>query len=166
MLLRASAPSRAGVAVRIAVTVGLAAAAVAAAPSGAAVNARNYTRTATQACLTALPNAVAGLPPTTPPVPPMLFVQALAGHDISTSGGVGPRPRAHRQLGIWYGDKGYQGIILSFFSSVDDARMSLKALAGLYGQAHPERRRRLGSKTSAEPKCAPDRTSLSALRTW
>ncbi|HUJ92875.1 MAG TPA: hypothetical protein VLW05_09255 [Gaiellaceae bacterium] len=62
----------------------------------------------------------------------MLFVYALAGHDISSEG-VGPRPRAHRQLGVWYGDGRYQGIILSFFKSVDDARASLKTLAWLYG---------------------------------
>src|SRR5438309_439829 len=80
---------------------------------GAAAKASVYTLAATRSCLSALPNAVAGLPPTTPPVPPMLFVYALAGHDISTSEGVGPRPRAHRQLGVWYGAGRYQGIILS-----------------------------------------------------
>jgi|GEM_PF-3539376 len=100
---------------------------------GAVAKAPFYSLVATQSCLTALPNAVAGLPPTTPPVPPTLFVYALAGHDISTSEGVGPRPRAHRQLGVWYGDRGYQGIILSFFKSVDNARASLKTLAWLYG---------------------------------
>jgi hypothetical protein len=92
-----------------------------------------YARGATQSCFMALPNTVAGLPPTTPPVPPTLFVYALAGHDISTAEGFGPRPRAHRQLGVWYGDKQYQGIILSFFKSAEDARASLKTLAWLYG---------------------------------
>src|SRR6266699_2375878 len=85
-----------------------------------------YTRAATQSCLTALPNAVAGLPPTTPPIPPRLFIYTLVREDVSTWGVGQPRPRAHRQLGVWYGDKTYQGIILSFFKNVDDARASLK----------------------------------------
>lgn len=101
--------------------------------AGAAAKAPVYTLFATQSCLTALPNAVTGLPPTTPPVPPRLFVYALAGHDISTSEGIGSRPRAHRQLGVWYGNVRYQGIILSFFKSIDDARASMKTLAWLYG---------------------------------
>lgn len=99
---------------------------------GAAAKAPAYTLAGTQACLTALPNAVAGLPPTTPPVRPTFFVFALAGDDLST-GGFGPRPRAHRQLGVWYGDGRYQGIILSFFKSAADARASLKTLDSLYG---------------------------------
>jgi hypothetical protein len=102
------------------------------ATAGAVAKPPVYTLAATQSCLTALPNAVAGLPPTTPPVPPALFVYALAGHDTSSEG-FGPRPRAHRQLGVWYGDGSYQGIILSFFKSVDDARLSFKTLAWLYG---------------------------------
>jgi hypothetical protein len=101
--------------------------------SGAAAQAPLYTLAATQVCLTRLPNAVAGLPPASPPVPPMLFVYALAHDDISTGEGVGPRPRAHKQLGIWYGDRRYQGILLSFFKSVPDAHASLKTLAWLYG---------------------------------
>jgi len=117
----------------IAVAVALAGAAVAATASGTAANAAPYTRAATQSCLTALPNAVAGLPPATPPVPATLFVYALARHDISTSEGVGPRPHAHKQLGAWYGERKYQGIILSFFKSVPDARYSFKTLAWLYG---------------------------------
>ena len=92
-----------------------------------------YTRAATKSCLTRLPNAVAGLPPATPPVPPALFVDALAHEDISTGEGEGPRPRAHTQLGTWYGDGSYQGIILSFFKTVPDAQASLKTLAWLYG---------------------------------
>jgi hypothetical protein len=116
-----------------AAVVALASLIVSSATAGAVAKAPLYTLAATQFCLTALPNAVAGLPPTTPPIPPTLFVYALAGHDISTSEGVGPRPHAHRQLGVWYGDARYQGIILSFFKSVDDARASLKTLAWLYG---------------------------------
>jgi hypothetical protein len=106
---------------------------VALAASGAAAQAPLYTLPATQSCLTKLPNAVAGLPPASPPVPPALFVDALAHHDISTSAGIGPRPRAYKQLGAWYGDRRYQGILLSFFKSVPDARASLKTLAWLYG---------------------------------
>jgi hypothetical protein len=92
-----------------------------------------YTLAATKSCLTRLPNAVAGLPPATPPVPPALFVDALARDAISTAGGEGPRPRAHKQLGTWYGDGSYQGIILSFFKTAPDAQASLKTLAWLYG---------------------------------
>ena len=99
---------------------------------GADAQAPIYTLAATEACLTRLPNAVAGLPPATPPVPPALFVDALA-HDALSTGSFGPRPRAHRQLGVWYGAGAYEGVILSFFKSVADARASLKALAGLYG---------------------------------
>lgn len=85
--------------------------------------------------LKTLPHAVAGLPPTTPPVPPALFVYALGRDDVSTWG-VGveqPRPRVHTQLGAWYGDGRYEGIILSFFKTVLAARASLKPLAWLYG---------------------------------
>ena len=78
-------------------------------------------------------HAVAGLPPAMPPIPPVLFVYALAGDDVSTAEGEGPRPRAHRQLGAWYGKRSYEGIILSFFKSVPDARASFKTLAWLYG---------------------------------
>jgi hypothetical protein len=114
-------------------TVALGGAAVAAAASGAAAKAPVYTVAATQSCLTALPNAVGGLPPTTPPVHPALFVYALARDDVSTWGVGQPRPRVHRQLGAWYGDGRYEGIILSFFKSVAAARASLKSLAWLYG---------------------------------
>lgn len=100
--------------------------------TASAVPAPPYTLAATQSCLTKLPNAVAGLPPTKPPVPPALFVYALA-HDAESTWGFGRRPRPHKQLGAWYGDGRYQGIILSFFKSVPDARASLKYLASLYG---------------------------------
>jgi hypothetical protein len=92
-----------------------------------------YTLVATRSCLMSLPNAVSGLPPTRPPVPSALFVYALAHDDLATGGVVGPRPRAHKQLGAWYGGKRYQGVILSFFKSVPDARVSLEYLASLYG---------------------------------
>jgi hypothetical protein len=109
---------------------GLALAAAAAAL--AAISQPPYTLAATQSCLTVLPNSVTGLPPATPPAPPALFVYPLARDDLST-GGIGPQARAHRQLGAWYGDRSYTGIILSFFRSVPDARASLKTLASLYG---------------------------------
>jgi hypothetical protein len=92
-----------------------------------------YIRAARQSCLTALPNAVVGLPRTTPPIPPALFVYALARGDVSTREGIGPRPHAHKQLGVWHGDRRYEGIILSFFTSVRDAFASLRTLAWLYG---------------------------------
>jgi hypothetical protein len=92
-----------------------------------------YTLAATQACLTRLPETIDGLPPTTPPIPSALFVYPLA-HDAASTWAPGePQPRAHKQLGTWYGDGGYQGIILSFFRSVDDARVSVKSLVWLYG---------------------------------
>lgn len=81
-----------------------------------------------------LPNSVAGLPPARPPVPPALFVHALAHDAYSTWGfAAHERRRPHRQLGVWYGDGGYEGIILSFFRSGSAARSSLKSVAGLYG---------------------------------
>jgi hypothetical protein len=102
--------------------------------SGAEAKESLYTRAATQSCLTRLPNAVAGLPPATPPLSPVLFVYALDHDDVSTSLGFGqPRPRVHTQLGAWYGDGRYEGIILSFFKSVPAAGVSLKSLAWLYG---------------------------------
>jgi hypothetical protein len=116
----------------IVVAVALAGAALAPTTSGAAEKAPLHTVAATKACLTALPNAVAGLPPTTPPVQPALFVYALTRDALST-GSFGPRPRAHKQLGVWSGGRGYEGIVLSFFKSVPDARASLKTLASLYG---------------------------------
>lgn len=91
-----------------------------------------YTRAATRSCLLKLPHAVAGLPPANPPVPPALFVDRLARDDLSTWG-LGRRPRAHKQLAAWSGNRTYQGIILSFFTSVPDARASLRTLASLYG---------------------------------
>ena len=116
-----------------AASVALASLIVASTTAGSVAQKPVYTPAATQSCLTALPNAVAGLPPTTPPVPPRLFIYSLVREDVSTWGVGQPRPRAHRQLGVWYGGRRYEGIILSFFKSVDDARTSLKTLAWLYG---------------------------------
>lgn len=92
-----------------------------------------YTLAATKWCLTRLPGSVSGLPPATPPTPPALFVYALARDDLATFGIGQPPPRAHKQLGAWYGGGRYQGIILTFFGSVPDARASFNSVAGLYG---------------------------------
>jgi hypothetical protein len=116
----------------IVVALALGGAAVALAACGAAAKKPVYTLAATQSCLARLPNAVAGLPPARPPTPPALFVYAL-GHDDFSTWGFGPGPRTHKQLGAWYGDRTYQGIILSFFKSVPDTRASLKTLTELYG---------------------------------
>jgi hypothetical protein len=105
--------------------------ATAAATRSEEVHAALYTRAATQSCLAGLPNAVAGLPPATPAIPAMLFIYALAGHDLST--GIDITPGPPRQLGVWYGEPKYEGMILSFFKSVGAARSSFKTLAGLYG---------------------------------
>jgi hypothetical protein len=105
----------------------------AAATSSAEASAPLYTRAATQACLRMLPNAVAGLPPATPPIPATLFVYALARDDVSTWGVGEPRPRPHTQLGTWYGGRSYEGIILSFFRSAAAARTSFDSLAWLHG---------------------------------
>jgi hypothetical protein len=64
-----------------------------AASAGAVTQTPVYTRAATQGCLDRLPQAVAGLPPVTPPVPRVLFIYALTRDDMSTAG-LGPRPRA------------------------------------------------------------------------
>lgn len=101
--------------------------------AGAGAGEPLYTLAATRSCLTSLPNAVSGLPPATPPVPSALFVDALAHDDEATTAVLGPRPRAHRQLGAWLGGRRYQGIILSFFTSIADARASLRSLASLNG---------------------------------
>jgi hypothetical protein len=61
----------------------------------------------------------------------VLFVYALAHDALSTwDPRVDQPPRPHKQLGAWYGDRRYRGIILSFFKSDRGARVSLKFLAG------------------------------------
>src|SRR3954454_13469 len=91
-----------------------------------------YTRAATEACLASLPHAVVGLPPASPPVPPVLFVSRLAHEDWSMWR-TGPRPRPHTQLGVWQGTRSYEGIILSFFAGAADARASRTSPGTLYG---------------------------------
>lgn len=102
--------------------------------TASAATAPLYTLAATEACLTRLPNTIVGLPPTTPPIPPVLFVYALSRGAVSTWGIGEPQPqRPHKQLGAWYGDGNDQGIILSFFGSAQDAQASFKSVVWLYG---------------------------------
>ena len=108
-----------------------------------------------------LSNAVGGLPPTRPPVPLALFVYVLAHDDEATAGVAGPRTLPHKQLGAWYGGRRYEGIILSFFKSILDARESLKSRASLNGGerirnvvATWDLRRAVASKTGAQSECA------------
>ena len=77
-------------------------------------------------------DTVAGLPPTTPPRPAVVFVDELRADDLST-GGIGHRPAAHTQLGAWTSGKhGYDGVILSFFRTRHAARSARKNLEWLY----------------------------------
>jgi hypothetical protein len=97
------------------------------APAGTAPP-RLYTVAATEACLKSLPDAIDGLPPANPPIPPALFVYSFSADRFPT--------RAHGQLGAWYGHKTkarFEGITLSFFKDVTDARTSLKSWPWLYG---------------------------------
>lgn len=93
---------------------------------------RLYTAGATEACLESLPEAIAGLPPATPPVPPALFVYQFQRDRL-------PAP-VHGQLGAWYGQSGkgtYAGMIISFFKTAQEARTSVKSQSlfwlSLYG---------------------------------
>jgi hypothetical protein len=119
---------------RIVALILLGAAAFAAAVHKSSAESPLYTRSATQSCLTHLPNALSGLPPAKPPAPSLLFAYALAGDDVDvlTMATSGPPPRAHTQLVAWYGGAkgGYQGIVLSFFKSAADARASEKSIEG------------------------------------
>lgn len=89
---------------------------------------RLYSVGATEACLSNLPDAIVGLPPANPPVPPALFVWSA------------PRDRmplkANGELGVWSGrkgKKGYEGLTLTFFKTTRAARSSYKSLVWLYG---------------------------------
>jgi hypothetical protein len=101
------------------------AALVATAISGAAPP--MYSVGATRTCLENRPDSIAGLPPANPPVPPALFVYSFPRDRMPS--------RARGQLGIWYGKEaaGYEGIRLSFFENMRDARASRKSLVFLYG---------------------------------
>jgi hypothetical protein len=79
-----------------------------------------YSVGATKACLESRRDAIAGLPPATPPSPPALFVYSFRSVYL--------QPRVHGQLGAWYGHKGkrgYEGIVLAFTRSANDARAAL-----------------------------------------
>lgn len=92
---------------------------------------RPYTLAATRSCLLGLPESLSGLPPATPPAPPALFVYTSRHNDIPFWNlGLSLRPP---QLGTWYGNRRYEGAILSFFASNAAARGSARALTSLYG---------------------------------
>jgi hypothetical protein len=75
-----------------------------------------YTVAATQACILALPDALAGLPPATWHIPPFLFVYRSASDRLV--------PPVRGQLDVYVrGSNGrYEGIVLSFFASARAAR--------------------------------------------
>ncbi|HEY6960291.1 MAG TPA: hypothetical protein VI408_00230 [Gaiellaceae bacterium] len=100
------------------------AAALAATGTAAAGTSPRYTRSATEACLLRLPDAVEGLPPASPPASPVLFVHALAGERSSA--------RAP-QLAVWSGARTYDGIVLSFFATAAAARAAASSLTSPYG---------------------------------
>jgi hypothetical protein len=94
---------------------------VASASAGAA-SPRPYSVSATEACLQGIPDAVAGLPPATPPSPPARFVYRFPPDRFQ-------RPVLGR-LGAWdgQGKNGYAGVVLSFFKSVRPARSYLESV--------------------------------------
>ena len=91
-----------------------------------------YTLAATQSCLMALPNAVEGLPPATPPVPTRLFVFAVAGHAFPVSDAYGPQPNGELRV-FWNGGGKYQSAGLSFYKSVSKARAALRYAVSWWG---------------------------------
>jgi hypothetical protein len=78
-------------------------------------------------------HAVDGLPPAAVS-PRLMFVYPLHGHDVdfSTTGGGAHQPRLHTELGAWSGKRD-DGVILSFFKSVRDAKFSQVPVKWLYG---------------------------------
>src|SRR5262249_44580292 len=81
---------------------------------------------ATQACLESLPDAIAGLPPATPPATRALFVDRLPATSYPVS--------VHDRLGAWQGRKGtYEGVTISFFPTAQKARISREQLVSLEG---------------------------------
>jgi len=104
----------------------LSALAVAAGAAAVGAQARPSTLSATTACLENLPDAIAGLPPATPPSQPALFVDRLTAPGYPV--------RVHDQLGVWRGRNGsYEGVTISFFPTVQAARASRKQLVSLEG---------------------------------
>lgn len=116
-----------------------------------------YTAAATEGCLASLPDAIVGLPPATPPMPPALFVFSLPPDRYP--------PRAQGNLGTWYGHKGegYEGVTLSFFKNVQDARASFKSMWWLYG-GRLVRNVAVAWDQSPAPRASVQRTVLGCLR--
>jgi hypothetical protein len=86
---------------------------------------RLYTVAATEACLKSLPNAIAGLPPATPPAPPALFFHPFPRDRVL--------PAVQAQLGAWYGHRrkgAYEAVTLRFYKSGQIARRELRSLPG------------------------------------
>ncbi len=128
------------------------------ATAAASAPAPSYTAAATRACLTNVPDAIVGLPPATPPKPPALFVHSFPPDRLL--------PRVHGKLGAWYGYKGaesYDGITLSFFTSVDAARTFFRSLPPLYG-GKLIRNVVVGWESSPVPRKSLQRTVLGCLR--
>jgi hypothetical protein len=87
---------------------------------------RLYTLAATKACLTKVPDAIDGLPPANPPLPPALFVYTFHRDRVPL--------RADGQLGAWYGRTDeYEGMTVTFFKTERQARRSRKSLVWLWG---------------------------------
>lgn len=75
----------------------------------------------TGACLERLSDAVAGLPPATPPAAPALFLYSFRRNRLPS--------RALGKLGAWQRHKGgstYEGMTLTFFKNSHDARASVQ----------------------------------------
>jgi hypothetical protein len=74
----------------------------------------------TEACLEALPHAIAGLPPATPPATPLLFVYRLPSGMLN--------PPMVAQLSAWSSANGptYEGATIAFFKSVRAAKAYMR----------------------------------------
>jgi hypothetical protein len=93
--------------------------------SAGAAPVRLYTVATAEACVKGLPDAIAGLPPATPPVTPVLFVYSSRPSHL-------PRPMSG-QLGVWYGQRptgAYAEVTLSYFKSLQIARAFFTPLSG------------------------------------
>jgi hypothetical protein len=96
-----------------------------AAASAGAAPPRLYTVAATEACVKGIPDAIAGLPPATLPVPPVLFVYASPPSHLL--------PPMRGQLGAWYGQRptgAYAEVTFIFFKSLQSARGFFRSLHG------------------------------------
>ena len=103
-----------------------AALAFAAGATAGGARARPSTLAATETCLESLPDAIAGLPPATPPAAAALFVDRLSAASYPV--------QVRDRLGAWQGRNGsYEGVTISFFPTAQQARASLKQLVSLEG---------------------------------